>query len=73
MRRLTANLNPADRRFYWKFVGSLFGFYAVLMVVTVGVLVGNHLSKNRALESAMAQAASPNQRVSIAAPVSLQR
>src|SRR6202795_5126125 len=53
MHRLTENLSPADRRFYWKFVGSLFGFYGALMIIMVGVFRGNHLSKNRALERAV--------------------
>ncbi len=56
MRRLTENLSPNDRRFYRRFVGSLFGFYGALLAVTVGVIVGNHLSKNQALESATAMA-----------------
>ena len=56
MRRSTENLSPKERRFYWKFLGSLFGFCSALLIVTVGVLVGNHLSKIRALEPAMAQA-----------------
>ena len=56
MHRFTENLSPIDRRFYWKFVGGLFGCYGALMVVTVGVLIGNHLSKNLALESAVADA-----------------
>jgi|SRR5258706_7723684 hypothetical protein len=54
MRRLTENLSPEDRRFYWKFVGGLFGLYGALMVITVGMFVGNHLSKNLALEPAAA-------------------
>ena len=37
MRRMTENLSPADRRFYWKFVGSLFGFYGAVMIIMVGV------------------------------------
>ena len=56
MRRFTENLSPNDRRFYWKFLGSLFVFYGALMIVIVGVLIGNHLSKNPALEPAMAEA-----------------
>jgi hypothetical protein len=71
MRRLTGTLSPEDRRFYWKFVGGLFGFYAVLLVVTVAVVVGNHLSKNQALESAMAEAAGRKPPASIATPVYL--
>src|ERR1700675_877379 len=55
MHRLTENLSPADRRFYWKFVGSLFGFYGALMIIMVGVFFGNHLSKNRALEPVVAE------------------
>jgi hypothetical protein len=59
MRRLTENLSPNDRRYYWRFVGSLFGFYGALLAVTIGVLVGNHLAKNQALESAEAIGAKP--------------
>ena len=40
MHRLTENLSPADRRFYWKFVGSLFGFHGALMIIMVGVFFG---------------------------------
>ena len=55
MRRMTENLSPADRRFYWKFVSSLFGFYGAVMIIMVGMFVGNHLSKNRTLEPVVAE------------------
>ena len=71
MRRLTENLSPADRRFYWKFVGSLFGFYGALMIMMVGVFVGHHLSKNRALESEVAGTIGEKQPAGIEAPVPL--
>jgi hypothetical protein len=60
MHRLTEDLSPADRRFYWKFVGSLFGFYGALMIIMVidfrqadrrqrvpDVVHGYHLSSDR--------------------------
>jgi hypothetical protein len=71
MRRLTENLSPADRRFYWKFVGSLFGFYGALMIIMVGVFVGNHLSKNRALEPAVAETIGEKLPAGIEAPMRL--
>ena len=37
----------------------MFGFYGTLLAVTICVLVGNHLAKNRALESAEAIGAKP--------------
>ncbi len=68
MRRLTEDLSPEDRRFYWKFVGSLFGFYGALLIATVGVLVGNHLAKNLALETAAAATIGDKLPPSIEAP-----
>jgi hypothetical protein len=69
MHRLTENLNPEDRQFYWKFVGGLYAFYGALMVVMVGMFVANHVSKNLPLESAMAQTISQKLPVAIEAPV----
>jgi hypothetical protein len=69
MRRLTENLDPEDRRFYWKFVGGLYAFYGALMVVMVGMFVANHFSKNLPLESAMAQAISQKLPAATEAPV----
>jgi hypothetical protein len=54
MSRLTENLSPEDRRFYWKFLDGLYAFYGALMVVMVGMVVVNHVSKNLPLESVMA-------------------
>jgi hypothetical protein len=71
MHRQTENLSPADRRFYWKFVGSLFVFYGALMIVMVGVFVGNHLSKNRALEPVVAETIGENPPAAIDAPMRL--
>jgi hypothetical protein len=68
MRRLTENLEPADRRFYWKFVIGLYGFYGALMIFTAGMFVANHLSKNRALEPAVAEATSQRPPAAIEAP-----
>jgi hypothetical protein len=69
MRRLTENLSPADRRFYWKFVAGLYGFYGALMIVTVGMFVANHLSKNIALEPAAVEATSQKPPAAIEAPM----
>jgi hypothetical protein len=69
MRRLTENLNPEDRRFYWKFVGGLYAFYGGLMVVMVGMLVANHWSKNLPLDSAMAVTISQKLPAAIEAPM----
>jgi hypothetical protein len=71
MRRQTENLSPAECRFYWKFVGSLFGFYGALMIVMVGVFVGNHLSKNRTLEPAVAETIGEKLPAGIDAPIRL--
>ena len=71
MHRLTENLSAADRRFYWKFVGSLFGFYGALMIIMVVVFVGNHLSKNRALEPAVAETIGEKLPAGIEAPMPL--
>jgi hypothetical protein len=69
MRRLTENLNPEDRQFYWKFVGGLYAFYGALMVVMVGMFVANHVSKNLSLESAMAQEISQKLPAATEAPI----
>jgi hypothetical protein len=69
MRRLTGNLSPADRRFYWKFVGSLFGFYGALLITMIGVFAGNHLSKNRALEPVVAETIGKKLPAGIEAPM----
>jgi len=71
MRRLTENLSPADRRFYWKFVGSLFGFYGALTIIMVGVFFGNYLSRNRALEPAVAETIGERLPAGIEAPMPL--
>jgi hypothetical protein len=71
MRRMTGNLSPADRRFYWKFVGSLLGFYGAVMIIMVGVFVGNHLSKNRALEPVVAETIGQKLPAGIEAPMPL--
>jgi hypothetical protein len=75
MHRPTENLKPEDRRFYWKFVVGLYGFYGVLMIVMISVFVGNHLSKNLALEPALAEAtgAKPPAAVEAPAPVGMRR
>jgi hypothetical protein len=54
MSRPARNLSREDRRFFWKFVGGLYGLYAALMIVAVSVFVANHVSKNLALEPAAA-------------------
>jgi hypothetical protein len=71
MHRLTENLSAADRRFYWKFVGSLFGFYGALMIIMVVVFVGNHLSRNRALEPVVAETIGEKLLAGIEAPMPL--
>jgi hypothetical protein len=71
MHRLTENLSAADRRFYWKFVGSLFGFYGALMIIMVVVFVGNHLSRNRALEPVVAETIGEKLPAGIEAPMPL--
>ena len=71
MRRMTENLSPADRRFYWKFVGSLFGFYGAVMIIMVGMFVGNHLSKNRTLEPVVAETIGERLPAGIEAPIPL--
>ena len=54
MPRPARNLSREDRRFFWKFVGGLYGLYAALMIVAVSVFVANHVAKNLALEPAAA-------------------
>ena len=71
MHRLTENLSAADRRFYWKFVGSLFVFYGALMIIMVVVFVGNHLSRNRALEPVVAETIGEKLPAGIEAPMPL--
>jgi hypothetical protein len=68
MRRLTENLSREDRRFYWKFVGGLYGAYAALMIVAVSVFVGNHLSKNLKLEPAVVETVGEKLPAGIEAP-----
>jgi hypothetical protein len=70
---MTENLSPADRRFYWKFVGSLFGFYGALMIIMVGVFFGNHLSKNRALEPVATETIGERPPAGIDAPMPLRQ
>ena len=71
MRRLTGNLEPADRRFYWKFVVGLYGFYGALMIFTAGMFVANHLSRNRALEPVVAETIGERLPAGIEAPIPL--
>jgi hypothetical protein len=69
MRGLAGKLSPEDR-FYWKFIGGLYVFYVALMIVTVGVVVGNHLSKNLA-QPALADEIGGKPPASIEAPMSV--
>jgi hypothetical protein len=62
MRRLIESLTPQDRKFYWKWVGSMFVFYVVAMVVGTGVFIGHQSSRKLANEYAVTAAVRGKQR-----------
>jgi hypothetical protein len=69
MRRLIESLTPQDRKFYWKWVGSMFVFYVVAMGVGTGVFIGHQSSRKLANEYAVSAAVHGKQRPVAAARV----
>lgn len=51
MRRLIETLTPGDH-IYWRWVGSVFALYVVLMITAAGVFVSHESSKRLAQEAA---------------------
>lgn len=45
MRRLLESLMPDDRQIYWKWVGSVFALYVVLMITAAGVFVSHESTR----------------------------
>ena len=72
MRRLIESLTPGDH-IYWRWVGSVFALYVVLMVTVAGVFVSHESSKKLAQEAAMTVAIDAKLRsivqTSLAAPI----
>jgi hypothetical protein len=52
MRRLLESLVPEHRQVYWRWVGSMFALYVVLMVTVAGVFVSHESSRKLAQEPA---------------------
>lgn len=52
MRRLIESLTPGDH-IYWRWVGSVFALYVVLMVTAAGIFVRHESSKKLAQEAAI--------------------
>jgi hypothetical protein len=52
MRRLLESLVPDARPIYWKWVGSVFALYVVLLLTAAGVFVGHESSRKLAQEPA---------------------
>ena len=71
MRRLTENLSPADRRFYWKFVGSLFGFYGALIISRVASSMRKKRLRFPILQPAVAETIGERLPAGIEAPMPL--
>jgi len=51
MRRIIESLTPDDH-IYWRWVGSMFALYVVLMITAAGVFVRHESSKKLAQEAA---------------------
>jgi hypothetical protein len=52
MRQLLESLVPDARPFYWKWVGSVFAIYVVLLLTAAGVFVGHESSRKLVQEQA---------------------
>ena len=65
MRRLLESLVPEHRQVYWRWVGSMFALYVVLMITVAGVLV-SHESTRKLVQQSVTTVAIGGQQRSIA-------
>ena len=54
MRRLIESLCPEDHRIYWKWVGTVFAAYVVVMAAAIGMFVSHQSSGRPTHEAATA-------------------
>jgi hypothetical protein len=73
MRRLLESLTPDARRIYWKWVGSMFALYVVLLLTAAGIFVGHESSRKLAHEPATTVATDSKQRPVTETPASIRQ
>jgi divalent metal cation (Fe/Co/Zn/Cd) transporter len=61
MRRLLESLVPEHRQVYWRWVGSMFALYVVLMITAAGVFV-SHESTRKLVQQPVTTVATDGQR-----------
>jgi hypothetical protein len=67
--RFPDNLDPEDRRVYWRWVASVLAAYGVVLIVTIGTVVANNWPGRPADQLAAAKPAGEKmQAVTAAAP-----
>ncbi|MCA6105739.1 hypothetical protein [Bradyrhizobium cenepequi] len=57
MRSLIESLTPDARRIDWKWIGAMFAFYVVVMVIAAGLLMTHRSTKGSAYEMSLAAVA----------------
>lgn len=72
MRHLLESLTPDSRHITWRWVGSVFALYVVLMITAAGVFVSHESSRKLAQEGA-ATVATDGQKRAILIPVSIRQ
>jgi hypothetical protein len=72
MRHLLESLTPDSRRIYWRWVGSVFAVYVVLMISAAGVFV-SHESTRKLTQEGATTVATGGQPRSIQIPVSIRQ
>ena len=70
MRRLIESLRPRDREIYWKWVGSMFALYVVMLIAAAVMVLGHQTSRNPTRED---QAAAHRQRSIGGVPIQLKQ
>ncbi len=51
MRRLIESLMPDELQIYWRWVGSMFAFYVLLMITAAGVFISHESTRKLAHEN----------------------
>lgn len=62
MRRLLESLMPGERPIAWKWIGSMFAFYVVVMAIAVVIFTSHHSRANLAHDAGGKSRAAPESR-----------
>jgi hypothetical protein len=73
MRNFIDDLSPRDRDVYHRWVGGLAGFCGALMLVIIGLMIDNRLSRNPPHESVAAEMAGEKPAAPVDAAVPVRR